>query len=169
MRIEQDLPELSFNYVRAARRSKGILADLTEAELHDAKVRYQKFLVLKSRFPERVVAPTELIDAVWHLHMLHPRAYYADCMQIFGFILDHNPGFGDDEATRPRLLDRFDATAALWKSEFGDDYSPAGLRFHGVIICADEEDDDDDDDTPTKPPTKGDGAKKAPQLSMAQH
>ena len=144
------LPVLSFDYQRAARNSKGLLGQFSPDEVEAIAQRYRQYLWLKSQYPEQPFAPTEIIDEMWHLHMLHPRAYYRDCMALFGFILDHKPGFGGDEATRPTLLKHFNRTAALWERTFGTPYSPPGQAYHGVIICADE---DDEEDKPMPKPT----------------
>ena len=144
-----DLPRLSFDPLGAARLSRGILASLSDEEIADAVLRYRKFLLLKARYPEQSVAPTELIDEVWHLHMLHPVAYAADCQSAFGFLLDHKPGFGSTPETRPALDRRFAQTAALWEAEFGEPYCLAGQSGHNVIICADE--DDEDSPAPKEP------------------
>jgi hypothetical protein len=136
-----NMPELSFDYVAAARTSRGVLARLSEAEIRALAARYQRFLALKARHPEHPIAPTEIIDEMWHLHMLHPRAYHRDCMVYFGFLLDHTPGYGADEATRPALERTFHRTAELWQRAYGEPYSVAGLDMQNLIICADEEED----------------------------
>jgi hypothetical protein len=147
-----ELPTLSFDYLQAARLSRGPLAELSDAEVEDAAVRYRKFLLLKARYPDQTVAPTELIDEVWHLHMLHPVAYAQDCQRIFGFLLDHKPGFGATEATRPALLQRFAQTTALWEAEFGEPYCVDGVRYHNVIVCADDDDEDSEEPAPDPAP-----------------
>ena len=40
-----------------------------------------------ARHPDRRLAPTREIDHMWHLHMLHPRAYQDDCQRVFGSVL----------------------------------------------------------------------------------
>ncbi|WP_437759683.1 glycine-rich domain-containing protein [Sorangium sp. So ce1389] len=136
------LPTLGFDYLRAAKRSRGILADMSDAAIEDVALRYRRFLLLKAKNPTLPIAPTEIIDEMWHLHMLHPVAYANDCMALFGAILDHAPGFGSTDATRPALLRCFSRTAALWEAEFGEPYCVPGARFHNVIVCADEEEED---------------------------
>ena len=135
------LPELSFDYVAAARTSRGILAQLSEAEIRALAERYQRFLALKARHPEHPIAPTEIIDEMWHLHMLHPRAYHRDCIAFFGYILDHAPGYGADAETRPALERTFHRTAELWERTYGEPYALAGQAYQNLIICADEEED----------------------------
>lgn len=59
---------------------------------------------------------------MWHLHMLSPRAYYEDCQRLFGCILDHDGGFGKEEAEIPILAASFERTALLWEQEYGEIY-----------------------------------------------
>jgi uncharacterized protein DUF1399 len=138
---------LGFDYIRAAKASKGILRGMDEGTIEALAERYHRFLLLKAKHPNQTLAPTEIVDEMWHLHMLHPVAYYDCCMRTLGFILDHKPGFGDTPATRPRLLAHFEATAALWEAEYGQPYCVPGMKFHNVIVCADDE----EDEAPKKP------------------
>lgn len=68
------------------------------------------------------LAPTKRIDRMWHLHMLHPRAYVADCMKLYGEILDHDGGFGSTPEEEPVLREVFATTATLWQEKFGAPY-----------------------------------------------
>lgn len=160
-----NMPELSFDYVAAARTSRGILAGLSEAEIQALAARYQRFLALKALHPEHPIAPTEIIDEMWYLHMLHPRAYHRDCVAFFGNILDHTPGYGADEATRPALERTFRRTAELWERTYGESYAVSGQAHQGVIICADEE---EDPAKPTLPKPKEPIPPEAPQTPTKQ-
>ena len=113
---------VSIDLVRAASRSDDLPTDWTEADITRAADRYAKFLALAASDPLRPIAPTRDIDVMWHLHMLSPRAYHADCMRLFGHILDHDGGFGKDPAELPALLSVFEDTSNRWKSLFGEDY-----------------------------------------------
>lgn len=116
--IESFVP--SIDLCRAAMRSEE-LGDLHQDELASAVERYIRFLRLCALHPKRPLAPTRDIDAMWHLHMLNPRAYQHDCMVLFGELLDHDGGFGaGDEA--PILERLFEETAALWELHFGESY-----------------------------------------------
>jgi hypothetical protein len=149
MQHEADtLPTLSVDLVAAAQRSRGPLAHLAESTLRALEQRYRMYLLLRSRNFDQIFAPTESIDEMWHLHMLHPCAYANDCYAIFGKILDHNPGFGHAAGELPILIAHFESTRALWEAEFGTPYVEdegigatqyAGRLPRGVIMCADEE------------------------------
>jgi len=74
-----------------------IFARLVESE-------YRRFLVVKSvehlnittlDTSQRILAwqekcqPTHLVDLMWHAHMLSPKKYCDDCMQMVGGVIDH--------------------------------------------------------------------------------
>ena len=113
---------LSVNLVQAALRSeelRGIPLDELEADAKD----YERFLLLVRDHPDEPVAPTRRIDRMWHLHMLHPKAYVADCTTLFGEILDHDGGFGAEPEEAPVLAAAFARTALLWESKYGTAYT----------------------------------------------
>jgi len=142
----EQLPSLSFDYVKGARLSRGVLATLSGDDVRTLADRYRRFLALKARYPREAIAPTEIIDEMWHLHMLHPRAYHRDCMQAFGFILDHNPGFGAEKDEADALAATFARTAERYEREFGESYSLPGQPLQNVIICADEAEEEEEEE-----------------------
>lgn len=113
---------VSIDLVEAARRSDSFPADWPAENVARAIDRYRRFLLLASKNPGLALAPTRDIDEIWHLHMLSPRAYYEDCMRLFGRILDHDGGFGRHPDEVPILEGTFARTAALWKAEYGEAY-----------------------------------------------
>ncbi|HYP69099.1 MAG TPA: glycine-rich domain-containing protein-like [Thiobacillaceae bacterium] len=117
------IPSISIDIVAAARRSGSMLSGADEQTIRTAELRYRKFLKLAAKYPDVERSPARDIDEVWHLHMLHPRAYAEDCNRIFGTILDHDGGFGkDSEQQYQELLGVFDQTAVLWNSEYSESY-----------------------------------------------
>jgi len=116
--------QISVDLVEAARRLDNEFFRHAEvARIAEAARRYQKFLWLCQQFPEVPLAPTKDIDEMWHIHMLHPVAYYEDCMANFGAILAHDGGFGSASADEWQELERlFDQTAQLWRNVFGESY-----------------------------------------------
>ena len=122
-----ELPRLSVDLVRAAGRSEDLSRDNSVADSAAAVERYLKWLRLVSLHPDVAVAPTRDIDRMWHLHMLHPCAYSADCQRILGFVLDHEGGFGADPEELPILRHVFETTAVLWEAEYGEPYTGGAL------------------------------------------
>lgn len=55
---------------------------------------YQKFLAMHVAFPDMDVVPCEIVDEMWHHHILDTIAYRRDCEALFGKFLDHFPYFG---------------------------------------------------------------------------
>ena len=130
--------ELSVNLVAAAQKSRGPLQHLNPGELQLLDRRYRMFLRLCQKYPQMHLSPTGDIDEIWHLHMLHPQAYYDDCMRIFGCILDHNPGFGlASDAEWAQLKVQFCAVEDLWAEEYGEPYVlQTGLGTNaGMTVC----------------------------------
>ena len=125
---EGTLPVLGVDLVAAARRSRGPLAGLAVEQLISTLEDYRRFLFLVSLDPSRRLIPTGGIDEMWHLHMLHPVAYLTDCMAIFGFLLDHDPGFGETQEESPVLIESAARTAELWEATFGSSSLDASRR-----------------------------------------
>lgn len=113
---------VSIDLERALARSDSMRADWTPERGVEACRKYERFLLLIARYPGQPHAPTRGIDVIWHLHMQSPRAYHADCLRLFGEILDHDGGFGRDAAEEPQLRATFEATAALWQEMYGQLY-----------------------------------------------
>lgn len=134
------LPTLSADLVKVAKTSRGPLNGYGTTTLVAIERQYRMFLMLIKKHRDTVIAPTELIDEMWHLHMLHPVAYAADCKRILGFVLDHNPGFGSEHGELPELLTAFSSTETMWEKEFGEQYvvsfiEKVTLLPTGVVMC----------------------------------
>ena len=83
---------------------------------------YKKLLILKVGINDcnaTLLSPSFKVDQVWHMHMMHPKKYYADCLSLCGQIIDHNPlgSKGDDAAKRE---DRFLNTKKLYFIHFNE-------------------------------------------------
>ena len=48
--------------------------------------------VANFKFAERC-QPTQIVDLMWHAHILSPRAYAAAGHSLIGAIIDHDPGY----------------------------------------------------------------------------
>lgn len=123
---------LSVDLLRAAGRAETVPKDWPLERLQQAVADYMRFLALAKKHPTAVLAPTSDIDLMWHLHMLHPIAYAADCTRLVGFVLDHDGGFGATPEELPLLQKAFAKTAELWSDEYGQPYVGPGS---GVTKC----------------------------------
>lgn len=113
---------ISIDLHAEARRSDAFPKELTADQVRDAITRYERFLMLVAKHPGVPLAPTREIDAVWHLHMLRPRAYNDDCQRLLGYLLDHDGGFGKEPEELPVLQRTFMRTAKLWEEAYGERY-----------------------------------------------
>lgn len=117
---------ISINLISAARKSEDVPNDYSEKSLEIALERYRKFLQLVKKHRSKSFAPSKDIDMMWHLHMLSPRNYYQDCMNLFGDILDHDGGFGSVLEEEEELKTSFEMTAKIWEEEYGEQYIEPG-------------------------------------------
>lgn len=120
------LPTLSVDLLAASYRSDTFPQNWSSERRTRGLERYQRWLALKQIELTVPLAPTAEIDLFWHLHMLSPVAYVKDCKRLFGFVLDHDGGFGKDPAELPILKDVFLHTAARWERAYGEPYRDDG-------------------------------------------
>lgn len=84
--------------------------------LHLAAREYRRLLELRREHQDNL-APTEMMDAVWHEHILDTRQYVEDTHRIFGRFIHHCPRF-------PADLDQDDAagrrTLQLYEERYGE-------------------------------------------------
>ena len=93
----------------------------TREQCDDAEVEYKRFLHLNKKFLKSAIVPTDVIDIVWHYHILDTRAYHKDSEQVFGGYFHHFPYFGlrgDDD--KQNLISSFMQTQAIYEQEFGE-------------------------------------------------
>ena len=65
---------------------------------------YKRFLHLKLKYLDESIAPTKMMDIVWHTHILDTKKYQDDCMKIFGKYLHHVPSnSSSDELDKKRF------------------------------------------------------------------
>lgn len=116
------LPSISVNLQDKWARSEERDTNWTQSDLSNAIIRYRKFLYLAKKYPNMTLAPTKDIDAIWHLHMLSPVAYFKDCISFLGTIFDHDGGYGKTDNELASLKDVFTQTQTMWKNEFNEEY-----------------------------------------------
>ena len=123
-RVESlDLERLKWKIMN--KDSEGVLSpDL----LDKAKIEYKRFLTLLIRYPGEGLAPTELMDLMWHAHILDSKNYFKDCQTLFGHYMHHSPNFGpfndlENESNFNEMSNRMDDRYQL---EFGE--LPVGIE-----------------------------------------
>ena len=117
---------VSIDLVAASYRSSSFPKEWSSEQREREAKRYELFLALAARYPGKPATPTREIDEFWHLHMLHPQAYYDDCMRLFGHIFDHDGGFGNGPGELPMLKSAFRDFARRWEKTYRAPYTVAG-------------------------------------------
>ena len=80
-----------------------------------AVTEYRKFLYLVAT-SDGILAPSPLIDSIWHLHLMDTKAYFeVFCPQVLGKTLHHIPGRPPARSDRAYL-----ETLAQYQTEFGE-------------------------------------------------
>ena len=81
---------------------------------------YKKFLHLKHLMKDTetpaILSPSEIIDKVWHIHMLRPTMYQNFCQRVFGQNIDYDLAgsrSSDDEKTK-----KLERTKVIYKLAF---------------------------------------------------
>lgn len=111
------LAALDLNYiVQAMCAETYALPRWTASDAMQCGKLYKNFLYLQKKYPHTGLVPTREIDEFWHNHILYTENYFADCQQIFGHYLHHQPVSGevDEEA----ISIAFAQTKLLYLEEF---------------------------------------------------
>ena len=87
----------------------------------DGEVEYKRFLHLNQKYFKRAIIPTDVIDTVWHYHILDTRAYHKDSEKVFGGYFHHFPYFGlRGDEDKQNLISSFEDTKVLYEKAFGE-------------------------------------------------
>jgi hypothetical protein len=118
---ECPLIEIDMHPIIFKMQCEGEMLNGKEIDFEAAVRTYRQFLTLHAQYPERTLVPNELIDLVWHYHILDTRKYAEDCDRIFGCFLHHDPyfGIGSDESYEANQR-AWSETQALWEATFGE-------------------------------------------------
>lgn len=79
---------------------------------------YNRFLILRKKYPSTILVPNELVDAVWHAHILNTEQYHKDCNRLFGKYLHHVPHLEDNVSEENE--EGYSITQELFRKEFGE-------------------------------------------------
>lgn len=89
---------------------------------------YDRFLQLHKRYPKGKLVPGNIVDKIWHDHILHTRNYFNFCKMEFGDYLHHNP-----RNLLSSEMDDINPTIELYTKEFGH-RPPSKFWFGDVRI-----------------------------------
>lgn len=85
----------------------------SEKECELAEIDYKRFLKLELKYSKKNLTPTDMVDHMWHMHILDTIQYRNMCNEIFGYFLDHVPSYDEKHEE-----DAFTETVNLYHSEF---------------------------------------------------
>lgn len=101
----------------------------TKEQCEDAEVEYKRFLQLNLLNPKAAIVPTDIIDTMWHYHILDTRAYHRDSGNIFGGYFHHFPYFGlRGVEDKQNLENAFKRTLSIYEETFGEPMLKGGMR-----------------------------------------
>lgn len=103
-----------------------------------AILEYKAFIMLCMISPQEVT-PSEVVDEVWHLHLLYTRSYWEEmCDGILGRSLHHAPSRGGATEDK-RFATQYESTLALYEAIFGKEAPediwprPKQRKFLGIF------------------------------------
>lgn len=104
----------------------------SEMRCNLAEVEYKRFLTLLLWNPylPHPLVPTELVDEIWHRHVLDTRKYHSDMKALFGEYLHHFPflGFIDEESKRLKA-EAFSLSSQLYEWTFGEVFTASSTTM----------------------------------------
>ncbi len=92
---------------------------LNQKQVDCIELWYKRFLEIHLKYPDQDIVPNQVIDEMWHLHILDTRKYANDCQSIFGEFIHHNPSYSHKESKASN--EAFDKTNLYFRIEFGED------------------------------------------------
>jgi hypothetical protein len=99
---------------------------------------YRRLLCLMKLYPNADTAPTVDADIFWHYHILDTMRYAADCKQVFGYFLHHDPhvGLGDSEEEDRLRGDSGDRMRELYEATFAEAYPGGSTEVFTAVTTA---------------------------------
>lgn len=119
--IHQSPSQLEFGSVKYRLMKPESGCGLTDEQADWAIAQYICFLMLFWLYPNtNYFVPSQLIDRVWHCHLLDTQKYMKDCQLLFGSYIHHFPFYGlrgaDDQQ---QMYTSFLQTQQLFEQQFG--------------------------------------------------
>lgn len=85
-------------------------------EAVDEYIKFLKLKFYKQDFNAEQLSPSTMIDEIWHLHVLDTKNYAADCIDLFGAIIHHDPLGDQNKELRDK---RYNKTIKMYEPHFG--------------------------------------------------
>lgn len=80
--------------------------------------KYDRFIGIMKKHPDKMAVPTLDVDLAWHTHQLTPRDYYAFTTKLTGKFIDH-----DDKIDENALSEAFEWTTKTYQNLYNEVYS----------------------------------------------
>ncbi|KAK6350466.1 hypothetical protein TWF718_003657 [Orbilia javanica] len=107
----------TLNYLKSVKKEDAIPNPLPQG----SGLKYERFMKLKAKYPDKPLLPTIAIELVWRTHLLYPAYYNRWCLEILNCQIDHS--FDKPEEYSLELLtERYETTTHLWWKEYSEDY-----------------------------------------------
>jgi hypothetical protein len=103
---------------------------------------YRKFVYL-GVISDFVVTPSDVIDKVWHQHILFSKAYRNFCRDVISYEFDHNPELFPLEGQIEQYQKQYYHTLQLYKQEFGKEATASiwgHTKFDEALITSQKKD-----------------------------
>ena len=118
--ISNAIAALNLDAIKAKLMNEEFGEGWSQAKADAMETEYRRFLHLMQAFPNEEASPTKAVDTFWHYHILDTQKYAADCAQIFGYFLHHNPNI--PEASAMEEDGSGDRMQQLYEATFGEAY-----------------------------------------------
>ena len=113
----------------------------TREQCNDAEVEYKRFLHMNKKFLKSAIVPTDVIDTMWHYHILDTRAYHKDSHNVFGGYFHHFPYFGlRGTEDKQNLISSFEQTQLIYEEEFKEKMLRSQLESWIIDVNLDRKD-----------------------------
>src|SRR3954463_4172218 len=109
-----DPPASTYAFAERLAKENGWTRSFTERAI--AEYRRFAYLAAAAGHP---VSPPEVVDQVWHLHLIYTRSYWDGfCGKVLRMPLHHEPSIGGS-AERTKFADWYAQTLASYRAHFG--------------------------------------------------
>ena len=119
--IDKKIASINLEMVKMKLKDEDEGLSWSNEQCESAEIEYKRYLNLCKENGQGIV-PNQIMDFMWHYHILDTRAYSEDCNNIFGGYLHHYPYFGmRGEGDAENLKNTFFKTKSLYKEFFRED------------------------------------------------
>ncbi len=120
-KIDGSIAEIDLEMVKMKLQDKEEGKGWSKEQCESAEIEYKRYWNLCLEFGRGIV-PNQIMDVMWHYHILDTKAYHIDCEKIFEGYMHHYPYFGmRGKEDAQDLKDSFYKTKELYLKLFGEE------------------------------------------------